>query len=481
MAMLKIASRYSSFILACLAILAVFTVDSMTPLGIEIWVFYLPIILSMVFSNSARLIAIMAAACSVFVVAGRYLSPPGLNPDWWDAVNRGMGLMAIWLTASAGVAICIRSKQLAKLYQELFVEAESRKQTEQLLRESEERMRLAMESGGLGTRDVNLQNNREIWSETHFRICGYEPISSGVADSDMLDRLIHSDDLKRILMARQQAREERSLYHVEFRLRRADTQKIIWIELWGRYYYDQKGEAVRLVGICFDISRRKELERKELEREILEITTTQQQIIGQDLHDGLGQELTGLGLMAQTLAQQLPEDSMGNRIVTRLIVGIDHTHRLVRDLSRGLIAIEVDARGLGPALRELAKWTIENTGISVIVECPESFELPDQTTATHVFRIVQEAVSNALRHGLPRQIRITVIPESSGPRFDIKDDGIGLHDKAEAKQGLGLRIMKYRAGLIGGVLQIDSEEEGGTMVTLTLPRRNSDDFNPTES
>jgi len=389
--------------------------------------------------------------------------------------------MAIWLTAGAGIAICTRSLQLAKLYKELFVEVESRKQTEQLLRESEERMRLAMESGGFGTRDVNLRTNHEIWSETHFRICGYRPVTGGSAVGDMLDSLIHNDDLRRILEARQQARKQRLLYHVEYRLRRADTQKIVWIEVWGRYYYDQNGEAVRFVGICFDISRRKELERKELEREILEITTEQQQIIGQDLHDGLGQELTGLGLMAQTLAQLLPEDSMGNRISNRLISGIDHTHRMVRDLSRGLVAIEVDPSGLAAALKELAKWTTENTAVSVIVECSDSLEMQNQTTATHVFRIIQEAVSNALRHGQPRQIRLTVLSESGGLRVYIRDDGIGLPFKAELKQGLGLRIMKYRAGLIGGVLQIDSSDDGGTSVTLTIPKGKNNEYNSTES
>jgi two-component system, NarL family, sensor histidine kinase DegS len=145
-----------------------------------------------------------------------------------------------------------------------------------------------------------------------------------------------------------------------------------------------------------------------------------------------------------------------------------------------LIAIEVDARGLEAALRELAKWTSENAGIPVIVECPERFEMPDQTTATHTFRIVQEAVSNALRHAQPRRIRLTVFFEPRGLRLDIKDDGIGLHENAAAKQGLGLRIMKYRAGLIGGALKIDLAEEGGTMVTLTLPHRNGDNVNSTE-
>jgi PAS domain S-box-containing protein len=464
-----------------LVTLVVWIVDLLTPRGIEVWVFYLPIILSMILSKRTKLILIAATASSVLVILGYYISPLGYNPLWWDVVNRVMGLLAIWLSALSGTIICFRSGQLTSAIEELNREIESRKQTEQLLRESEERMRLAMESGDFGTRDVNLKVNREIWSETHFRICGYEPVAGGAAVGGMLDSLIHKDDFKRIFEARQQARKQRSLYHVEYRLRRADTQKIVWIEVWGRYYYDEGGEAVRFVGICFDISRRKELERKELEREILEITTTQQQIIGQDLHDGLGQELTGLGLMAQTLAQLLAEDSMGKRISTRLIAGIDHTHRMVRDLSRGLVAIEVDPSGLAAALNELANWTTENAGISVIVECSDSLEMPSQTTATHVFRIVQEAVSNALRHGQPRLIHLTVLSESSGLRVDIKDDGVGLPVKAEVKHGLGLRIMKYRAGLIGGVLQIESPEEGGTRVNLTIPKGNNDEYNSTEN
>lgn len=472
-----ITSRHVISALSCVVILLVFIVDVATPIGIEIWVLYLPVILALVFSNGVRLIAAMAAASSMMMIAGRYLSPPGSNPDWWDLLNRGMGLMAIWLTAGAGIAICIRSAQLSKLYRELFAEVESRKQTEQLLRESEERMRLAMESGGFGVRDTNLQTKKEIWSESHFRICGYEPAPGGVASADLLNRLIHGDDRERVYLARKQAREERSLYHVEYRLRRADNQKIIWVEVWGRYFCDQQGEAVRFVGICFDITRRKELERKELEREILEITTRQQQIIGQDLHDGLGQELTGLGLMTQTLAQLLPEQSKGNRIANRLVVGIDHIHRMVRNLSRGLVAIEVDARGLAAALRELAKWTTENTGILVNVDCSKCLTMPNQATATHVFRIVQEAVTNSLRHGQPRRILVSAICEPDGICLQVRDDGIGLDDKTPARHGLGLRIMKYRAGLIGGTLRINSGEDGGAVVTLTLPRSNSHDSN----
>jgi signal transduction histidine kinase len=176
----------------------------------------------------------------------------------------------------------------------------------------------------------------------------------------------------------------------------------------------------------------------------------------------------------------MPEATLENRIANRLIAGLDHAHRIIRELSRGLIAIEVDTKGLAAALKELAKWTTEHSSIPVNVECPESIEMPDHTTATHVFRIAQEAVSNALRHGQSRQINLSLLCQPSGLCLKIKDDGIGLHLKAEESQGLGLRIMKYRAGLLGGILQIGPVEEGGTIVTLTLPERTSDDSNSTE-
>src|SRR5580698_9464826 len=128
MATMKFSPRSYFFSAGIVVTFSVFLLDVVTPIGIEIWVFYLPVLLLMVFSSSIRLIAGMATACSVLVIIGRYLSPPGSNPDWWDVLNRGMGIMAIWLIAGAGIAFCIRSEQLAKLYKDLHAEVETRKQ-----------------------------------------------------------------------------------------------------------------------------------------------------------------------------------------------------------------------------------------------------------------------------------------------------------------------------------------------------------------
>ncbi len=443
----------------------VFIVDVLTPPGIEVWVLYLPVILFPVLLNKPRWVVVLSATCSMLVVAGSYLSPQGANPPWWDFVNRGMGLMAIWLSAYRGIILCYRSAQLEKALAALQQETDTRRQTEQVLREHEERLRLAMQGAGMGTWDLNLRTGKAVWSETQFRMLGYEPAPSGEASREMWLCRVHPDDRRHVLEAQEKARREHSLHCAEYRIRRHDSQNPVWLSVFGRFLYDDQGEAVRFVGVSFDISR-----RKELESEVLRIAEREQQEIGQELHDGVGQELTGLGLIAQSLAQRLPEAAAEKRIASRLIAGIDQVHRKVRELSRGLIPVHVEARGLSAALDGLAARTTEQSGISVTSECPEWVELPDHATATQMYRIAQEAVTNALRHGRPRQIRLTLLSEPDGLRLRIKDDGIGLQGRPKESDGLGLRIMEYRAGLIGGVLQIGSSEGGGTIVTLTLPR-----------
>jgi signal transduction histidine kinase len=130
---------------------------------------------------------------------------------------------------------------------------------------------------------------------------------------------------------------------------------------------------------------------------------------------------------------------------------------------------------LAAAFDDLATRTSETSGISVTAECPDWVELPDHATATELFYIAQEAVSNALRHGQPRNIRLTLLPEPDDLRLRIRDDGIGLPDGLAQSEGLGLRIMQHRAGMIGGVLQISPLQGGGTVVTCILPRNKDHD------
>jgi PAS domain S-box-containing protein len=450
----------------------VFILDVITPVGIEVWVLNLPVVIVPVLFRNPRLVVLFSLASSAMVVVGWLLSPPGYNPPSWDILNRVIGLAIIWLIAVMAISFITKTTLLDDALGRLRREIAERDLISQALEESEERLRLAMEGAGMGTFDVNLQTGKVVWSATHLRMLGYETMSGRQTTVDLWNSCIHPDDRARVLEAREQALERHSAYSIEYRIHRADNGEAAWLAVFGRYYYNESGEAVRFLGVAFDITRRKELEREAVQREVLGIAAREQRQIGQELHDGVGQELTGLGLMAQSLAQRLPEAAAEKRIALRLSAGLDSVHQRVRELSRGLIPVHVESRGLSAALDDLAARTTESSGISVTAECPDWVELPDHATATQLFRIAQEAVSNAVRHGRPRHIRLTLLTEPNGLRLRIRDDGIGIQGGPDPCDGLGLRIMQYRAEQIGGVLQIDPSEGGGTVVSCTLPRSN---------
>src|SRR5262249_20103548 len=155
---------------------AVFLIDLATPLGVEVWVLYLPVILAPVWFNNTRQVAVAAGACSFLVILGAFFSPQGGGiPPWSDVLNRGMGLLAIWLTAFAGMTITRRSIQLGEAMKILQREVAQHEQAKGALAESEERMRLAMQIADVSTWDVDVPTGKAVWSETLFRMLGYEP------------------------------------------------------------------------------------------------------------------------------------------------------------------------------------------------------------------------------------------------------------------------------------------------------------------
>ncbi|MEG4456949.1 PAS domain-containing protein [Microcoleus sp. N9_A1] len=135
-----------------------------------------------------------------------------------------------------------------------------RKQTEIALKQSEERLSVAIEGSGMATWDLDVRTNRIIWSATHFSILGCEPVPDGETTFAVWQNCVHPDDLKQVLQAIETARQTRSLYSPEYRIIRADTKEIRWLRAFGRYLYDAAGEAVRFIGVLFDATDRKQAE-----------------------------------------------------------------------------------------------------------------------------------------------------------------------------------------------------------------------------
>jgi PAS domain S-box-containing protein len=466
--------RRRALILGAMALLslAVFVVDLLLPVGIEVWVLYLPVILAMVWLDNVRDIWIACAVFSAFVIVGVFISPPGANPSWWDLLNRGMGLAALWLMTFAAITIARRSRQIAETMEQLRVAIVRQEQADRALKKSEERLRLAAVGAGMGAWDLDFLTGKVIWSDTQFQMLGYRPTPGGDATYEMWLSRVHPDDRARVLEAQEQARRKQLLYSAEYRVRRPPGGDDAWLAAYGRYTYDESGEAVRFAGVSFDITQ-----RKELEREVLEIAASEQQRIGQELHDSVGQEITGLALMANALTEKLPASDFAQQVANRLVVGLNRLHQQVRTLSQGLVPVQIEAHGLRAALHDLAARSAEQSNVRVSFDCRDRVAEPDHATATQLFRIAQEAVSNALRHGRPQVIQISLQSPDTGLRLQIQDDGTGLSPRAENGKGMGLRIMQYRAELIGGVLSVESNVGRGTTVVCSIPNGDRDRLN----
>ena len=216
-------------------------------------------------------------------------------------------------------------------------------------------------------------------------------------------------------------------------------------------------------------------EAKRLERTILEISGREQRRIGQDLHDGLGQHLTGVAFMSKVLEQKLrekslPEAAEAAKIVALVNQAVDRT----RELSRGLLPVLSDARGLMSALERLALEVEDLFQVACDFECEPPVLIRESDIATHLYHIAQEAVNNSLKHSRPRRILIH-LAGGDAPFLRIEDDGVGSHELwsgAPGAKGMGLLIMSYRAKMIGGALEIGPGSDGGTSVCCMFPAGN---------
>jgi signal transduction histidine kinase len=225
------------------------------------------------------------------------------------------------------------------------------------------------------------------------------------------------------------------------------------------------GNPVSIIATGIDIT-----ERKHLEKTILEISTREQRRIGQDLHDGLGQHLTGIAFMSKVQEQKLmekglPEAGDAAKIVNLVNEAINKT----RELARGLLPVVSDAQGLMSALQQWAGKVEDLFAVSCQFHCFTPVLIHDDTVATHLYYIAREAVNNAIKHGHAHQIVIRLAAVQRQGALTIQDDGYGIDNIIPGNKGMGLHLMNYRARMIGGALEVQRVPTGGTMVTCLFP------------
>jgi len=338
-----------------------------------------------------------------------------------------------------------------------------RKSVEEALRESERLLREAQRIAKIGNWDWDLANNELSWSDESYRIFGvdreqFKPSYEAYRQS------LNPKDRARVTAAVNRALNGEEKYSIEFRIRLRDgMEKILHSE--GEVTFNQEGRAVRMTGTVQDVT-----ERAQLERDLLTTKERERARIGHDLHDGLGQELTGISLRLRSLGQTLASERSPHvqtlEELTALVQNtIGETRRVARVLTPGF-STEL---GFGMALKALAQEVTTHSGVKCRVECRDNYELQDAEVAAHLYRIAQEGINNALRHSSAQNIDVCLTRDGDSVALEILDDGIGIPPASSRVEGVGLKSMRYRARMIHGRLDIAPRTQGGTRVLCSCP------------
>jgi PAS domain S-box-containing protein len=237
-----------------------------------------------------------------------------------------------------------------------------------------------------------------------------------------------------------------------------------YIEWYDSTLTDSEGRLIGLLCTGQDVT-----ERRELERHIVDVSNEERWRIGTDLHDSVGQELTGLAMSTDALLVSLSRESRPEtKIAEKIKEGLARALTQVRTLSRGMNPVDIDGEGLMSALSELVHQLNELPGIRSTFRCDQPVLLPDNEVATQLYRIAQEATTNAIRHGKPNAITISMERIDYHLILRIADNGIGIAYSDSPPTGMGLRTMAYRARMIRADLQVRPIPSGGTEVVCSI-------------
>lgn len=213
-------------------------------------------------------------------------------------------------------------------------------------------------------------------------------------------------------------------------------------------------------------------ERRHLEKEIQEISEKEQRRLGQDLHDGLGQSLTGISFLTKVLQQKLASRKLEEEKDAALIVKLIKDALLqARELARGLCPTVLDTNDIQAALEQLSENLKKYFAIYSHADCDPAIRINDNAVAVHLYRIAQEATTNAIKHGKAKKIWISLTRKNSIISLEIRDNGIGYTQDRLKEKGMGLRVMQHRARMINASLEVCGKKNNGTVVTCQLNQK----------
>lgn len=332
------------------------------------------------------------------------------------------------------------------------------------LRHSETRFRLLFERAPIGIALARADGYPDAVNPALCEMLGYN-------EPELLTRswmsITHPDDLGADLgLHRELVDGPRGHYEIEKRLHHAEGH-VLWAHVTATAVRDPDGTLAYTVVTVQDVT-----ERRRYEMAALEASEAERRRLSYELHDDLGQRLASAAMMTSSLARQMDAESQdladtARRVGEILRDAVAHT----RALARGLAPVDLIHEGLAEALARLCESTTTAYGLDCEMDVPDPMPVHSPSVASHLFRIVQEAVSNAARHADARTVRVTMRDDAGHVVLRVTDDGVGVPASALAEGGgLGMRAMRSRVAALGGALSFEPQTPRGTSVVVELPR-----------
>ncbi len=352
-------------------------------------------------------------------------------------------------------------------------EITERKQAEAALSEQQARLRLALEAAEMSAWEWRLADDTIVTDTNHLHLMGAQP-----ATRSSFQALLHAEDRERVKRDGDQAIATRSDFSGEFRVSESRGE-VRWFFSHGRPLPNALGEVERLIGVTYEITERKKTEEmlregrdqlRTLSRRLMDAQETERRRIARELHDETGQALTAVKLNLQSLKRHSGDLQLGARLEESIKI-VEESLNSIRNISHELRPSILDDLGLVAALRWYVDRQSQRAEFTPHFHADVIEERLPTEIETACFRIVQEALTNIIRHAAARNIWVELLQTPHEFRLLVRDDGIGFNVKAArdfAAQGhsLGILGMQERAQLAGGQFELKSGKRGGAEVRV---------------
>jgi len=361
----------------------------------------------------------------------------------------------------------------------IFDSINERKQMEDALHEKEQRLRLAVDSTGLGTFDFDPRTGKLIWSDVSKGYFGLAPDAE--VDDATFRKGIHPEDRDRVqrIVAEAMRPESRGQYATEYRTIGINDGKERWISAWGRVLFDRLGQPERFIGVMLDISEKKRLEKvaeanhneiRALAASLLTAQEEERRRVSRELHDQICQQLASLAIDIGGLAANPPAPQEAQSRLKALQARVVKASEETRHIAYQLHPSVLDDLGLVASLRALCKEFSEREGIAVEFDSSVPPGSIPREVVSCVYRIAQESLQNIAKHSNAKHVSVALSLRKGEVFLSVEDDGIGFDVEAvKDRGGLGLVGMEERARLVDGTLSIEAQSGHGSRISLTIP------------